>query len=156
MRRTYYHISDKYLGINPTLQPRIPESIGPTECKKTKRVCFAPSIQQAMNSKVGVPKGTLVDVLVYYVAQTEVKNPVVYKTRQALMKPDSKISDYRKTEEVWSLDEITVTLVGYLDLKKLFKTGEWKITNRKNSKFSQDWLDGWKACRWAKHRLIIE
>ena len=138
-----YHISKSFLGENPVLKIKVPEnSVEGIEDVKTKRVCFAPSIEKCLLGICGISE---IDFRIFFIEFFEngtlsQENPGIYKTNSKLIKPINKIPDYNITKEVWSLSDIKVDFLGYLSLEDLIE-GKIKVTENNISIIKKEYLD---------------
>lgn len=142
---THYHLSAVDHGEKFEFTPKIPHTANPSECQKTARVCFAPSVWQCMIGVCGTSHLQSIIHEFLYVAVKKGKQPVVYETKRKLTKPPKLVSDYKVTGEMWATSPITCRRKGYVDLKYLMKHGEIRITKTPDVKFSEDFYEGWKA-----------
>lgn len=102
-----FHVSPKYKGVKWKAQPRIPSTLNPAkEDSKTKRVCFAPTVEKCLLaidgvkclSKVGLEYGDT-----WY----------LYECRNIhLISAEGKVPDFYATTEHWSLSETLMYYVG--------------------------------------------
>lgn len=171
MPTTFYHISRLDLGVSPTLTAKVPETCCPVKEGTTPRVCFSPSLRQCLHALSGVAKATLADAISELMTASwddylEMKrgpvtldNPTIYTTRKKLVLPPD-VSDFRLTGEQWSIKDIKVNRLGYIDLLELMtnRSSVLKIpvTNNPTSRLSSQSLDVWFTALCLKSRLCLE
>lgn len=124
---TFYHISAIDLGREPILKAKIPKSAGKEE-PNIPRVCFSTSILGCLRSidsgiQAHVPSSLftlLEDERIKnskFTQEGYILNPAVYITHEKLQLPPD-VSDFRKTKEHWSLKDIKVKRIGYLNVRE--------------------------------------
>lgn len=110
-----FHVARRDLGPSLVLEPRIPINASKTECQKTPRVCFAPTVEQCV---IGIVGYAIRRDITYLGAFLELANsqwcPTVYYTHDDLYCPDP-TSDFLITEEHWALDPVSVERIGYIN-----------------------------------------
>ena len=152
MSTKMYHVSRTDLGKKVILTAKVPPCAGKGECQKTKRVCFSPSIRQCLKSIVSIEDASFSDIVFEFLLYRKGKilNPAIYSTQKALYLPKvnldfSKETDLLKNQEQWSLKDIEVTRMGYLDLDSLIYSHKISITSRAEAKLSMSEIKAWKA-----------
>lgn len=153
-----YHISRLNLGERVTLRAKIPETAGPKECKSTPRVCFAPTIEQAVYSQVGKKKCTISNALMEYLEKPRadmVINPAIYATRKRLFKPEV-VADLAITGELWSKVDIVVERKGFIDLRATMLSNRLVYTQNVVSNLTFAEYCFWLAGQRADVRLLKE
>ncbi len=129
---TYYHVSVKDLGPNPILKAKIPETSSIESEGDTSRVCFSKSILGCIWSLNSHYECTIFDYISEFIIYNSdniksiikehpgffvYNNPTIYITNKRLLTPPD-VSDFRATGEMWSIKDIHVTRLGYLNLRK--------------------------------------
>lgn len=112
-----YHVSVYYLGKKVTLTPRVPSTVMPNEDNETPRVCFAPSVEQCL---LGIHGVATIDK-----TYTNKVGWFLYHTDEILEPAGSRVPDYHRSKEHWSLTSIEVKFVGVVCLDK--KTNKLSI-----------------------------
>ena len=147
MAKIHYHISSKDLGKQVSLKPKIPRSALREEGLKP-RVCFCPTLEECLHSISGIREGQLYIAEVIYeqicpallnnnsANMARVINPTIYKTQRKLILPPQNISDFATFRERWSLSDIMVDRIGYIDLHYLLFNQKIKITNKSKPRFT--------------------
>ena len=117
----HYHISKKNLGISPTLTARIPDGTCVVKESPLPRVCFAPTLERCLMGVTGCARPPLWECIseLGRLHDGYFSNPSVYATLEELIKPPQNKSDFKRTGEMWSLNDIQVIQVGYLCLQSL-------------------------------------
>lgn len=125
--QTFYHVSSVDLGSSPVLKAKIPSCAGKDE-PAINRVCFSSSILGCLNSIHSGLGATIPNSLVTVLEDKRIKDqkfnergfllniPVYYTNESLTLPPD--ISDFRKNKEYWSLTDIKVKRLGYIDVRK--------------------------------------
>lgn len=129
--KRYFHISSLDLGSSVILIAKVPPSAGAKECKITKRVCFAPSIRQAVIGVISCGEKTNIKYVAYNFCHRPLEkvdnyndyspdlilpqnsnnfitNPTIYVTEDKLSTPEKEGSDFHITGEMWSLTDIYI------------------------------------------------
>lgn len=106
-----YHISAYYLGKKIVLMPKVPSTVMADEDNETARVCFAPSIEQCL---LGIRGTKSIDKT--YTGQY---GYFLYSTEETLEPAGTRVPDFYRTNEHWSLKPVKVKFVGvvYFDKK---------------------------------------
>ncbi len=135
-----YHLSFSNLH-GKTLQPRIPENFltrNGYEDNKTKRVCFASSIDNALIAFSMALEGKELFVHIPKSKPTKIKKPSINEV------PDSKI-----TGEIWVMEDVELECVGKI------KVTEWngkEYTYKYGDNVAE--MYGWKY-KWINKRTGI-
>lgn len=129
MTKIHYHVSPKNLGSQVTLKAQIPEGCICSSEGDHPRVCFAPTIAQCLHSVVGGGSRciSIRECINNFLVTKDINgkrliqyNPTVYMTQQRLVVPPQRRSDFKLTGERWSLQDILVHRVGFIDLDLLW------------------------------------
>ena len=139
MSKRMYHISQIDLGDSVVLKAKVPSSISRDECRSTLRVCFAPTLRDCVYAQVGCRSRSIEYPIYHYVRMKQRDiihtNPSIYATYRKLHKPPN-VSDFSITGEMWSLEDIHVKRVGYLDLEYMLLHGKIRCTKNSTSNIS--------------------
>lgn len=127
----YYHISFKFLGTRTRLTAKTPSRMFSEE-DSCPRVCFSPSILQAVYGKSGLSslENSFVDFCTNLVYLKSYENPSVYVVEGKFATPSYPLNDISITEEVVSYEDTDVTFLGFLDMKYL-RRGKIKVTSHR-------------------------
>lgn len=142
----HYHVSAKDLGAKVVLTAKVPETAGNEECRKTARVCFAPSVWQCLMGVTGICDHFAIIAELVSTHRRDRTAPVVYRTSRKLFIP-KQVSDYADTHEVWSLEDIEVTRHGYVDLAYLLKHGVVRTTKNPTYNVDEAFYEGFRAAQ---------
>lgn len=148
----YFHVSRKYLGINPIFKPKVPESCCISGEGDIPRICVTTSVFLCFRAISGRSKITLEDILIEFRGH----NPVVYYSEELpFLPPDA--SDFRYNDEHWYLKNTKFKLLGYVNMVHLCKTGKISVT-RENIKFNRysETFDQDLKIRKHKHKELFE
>lgn len=140
-----YHISAKYLGITPTLKPKLPQNALISKEGNIPRVCFSDDLALCVKSILGGSsqiygvellefshKDTLTGLVTIenpYVYSLEILS-IKYNSQKIYIPPDA--SDFRENHECWSLRPIRVFYLDRLCLAS-FLDGRIKLTQEVNT-----------------------
>lgn len=155
-----YHVSKKDLGESSLFDVNFPMSDASNEHDKP-RVCFSPTIRQCLRGIAGCTVTTEADVLnelMPFSWEPQFTNPSIYMTTKKLIKAPTTKSDFLITEEHWSLKNIKLKRIGYIDLRGFMlqhKDQEIPLTNEPYSKFSKGEFDIWQASEFKQLRPIL-
>lgn len=149
-----YHVSRIDLGARVTLMPRVPENAGLEECKVTQRVCFSPSLWQCLVGMVGTSRVSAIITDLFAEHLLSGLNPAIYMTQKKLHEP-ARVLDYGVTGEMWSVDPIQVTRVGYLDFRRIVESGQAFTTREQRHGISADYFQGWIAGNHIGLRAMV-
>lgn len=158
---TMYHISRKDLGNTTILSPQIPDSSISSREGKKPRVCFSPSLRQCLHSLASLNNCTEADSIVELLPSKylrRIPNPVVYVTNRILVKPRQSLSDFKLTEEHWSLLPIKVRRKGYIDIKSFMLMGassQIPLTHKPDSFLTKAEWNIWHAAYLRSSRRLI-
>lgn len=156
-----YHVSRADLGSTPTLTAQVPECSVPERESWKPRVCFAPTVEQCLLSLVAYRDATMADAVDHFLPRTydeEILNPAVYTTRKRLTLPPQSKSDFKLTGERWSMSDIEVHKIGYLNLGVLIRGSQEfasdALSRLRFTKITLPEWKAWKACYTARHRRL--
>lgn len=152
-----YHVSRIDLGNQPILTAKTPSGVLPSrECRKP-RVCFAPSVERCLLSLAAFRSASMADAIEELLPgswREEIPNPTVYATWKRLTLPPQSRSDFALTGERWSLTDIRVLRVGYINLGALLrgrcKTASGSLSTVRVTKLSKEEWKVWQASRIAR------
>jgi hypothetical protein len=153
----WYHVSEKDLGDTVILTAKVPKTApADLEDVTTARVCFAPSISQCLYAIHSYKTNLISEVIKTYLHTTPQSciNPTVYFTDAELVKPDD-ASDYSITEEHWSLTDIAVRRLGYVDLYHLLMKKNLRLT-QKSCTVPKRYISVIWAAIQSNHTLVKE
>lgn len=159
-KKVYYHISRKDLGENPTLKAKIPESAIASMEGTENRVCFCPDIIGCLLSIAAYSTATMMDAVLELIINMSLKddtvnNPTIYSTDEKLIKPPQ-ISDFKLTKEMWSLKDISVQRIGYINVRDcLFNNNALIITSKRTSKLTEQELTILKMM-WLRNKKMLK
>jgi hypothetical protein len=155
-----FHVSRKDLGESAIFEVGFPLSDASKEHNEA-RVCFSPSVRQCLRGIAGFTVTTEANVLnelMPFNWKPRFLNPTVYETTKKLVKAPTTKSDFSITEEHWSLKDIKLKRVGYIDLRTFMlqhKDQEIPITKEPYSKFSKGEFEVWQASEYKQLRSVI-
>lgn len=115
-----YFVTDKYLGEDPILQPRVPEFTSMMEDSRTKRICVAPTIYQCL---IAIEASTkLIEEKVNYKRYRVYR--AIYDEETVRQPTADEVSDAYSTGELWFIQPTQFHHVGVYDLIKGPRLGD--------------------------------
>ena len=139
----WYHVSNEFIGYNPILEPRVPDTVLMSE-GNIPRVCVSNSIYFCIRSKVGREDLRVCDVLDQfsvaednenYIIETKnykittVKNTSVYVTEDNPYYPPD-YSDFRRNNEMWFITPTQFHFIGFLSIGEIVKNRVVRFSNQ--------------------------
>lgn len=131
MPKTWYHISNKYLGENVIFEPKTPMRRYKNE-GNIPHICVTDSIFKCLRSIYGDEELTVSNFIWILtrskkLKNVKVKNLAIYKTEDRPYTPPS-VRDFELNNEKWFIHPTRFIFCGYLDSKRFIYNDEIALT----------------------------